>query len=293
MSTLELVPKALPPGSPLWWGLLFTEPERRPAVRALMAVRGELLETANRVSDPAVASARLGWWREEARRFGSGGEQHPATRALAASPGGEAVEPEYLEELVDGAEMDALHRPYGGFSELRLYCHRSSGVLHELVATVSGTRARGAERTARRAAHRIGIGVRLAGIACGFGADLRAGRLYLPGDWLEEAGVDDAALAEETPGPAVQGCLSRIGREARRELCEGLARFPADELDRHRSAAVVSALAGRALDAAEARRWAPPPAPRRGFAAAADSLGDLTTAWRAARHAAKTARNTP
>jgi len=283
-------PKAMPAGSPLWWSLLFTEPDRQDGVRALMSVRGELLETVHRISEPTVAAARLAWWREEARRFGSGREQHPATQALAASPGGDAVEPEYLEEMVDGAEMDALHRPYGAFAELRLYCHRTSGLLQELCAAVVGPSAPGNERALRKAAHRIGIGTRLAELACHHRAEVAAGRLYLPGDWLAEAGVNDDALAGNPPGPELKQCLARLSAEAEAEIDAGLDGIPDGERERHRNLFTVAALARRRLAEARARDWAPPVNPRR-ITAAAHTLGDLVTAWRAARSSIRRTEN--
>jgi phytoene synthase len=292
MSPTEPVsPKALPAGSLLWWGLLFTTAERQPGARALLAVRGEIVETARHASDPSIAAAKLGWWRDEARRFGSGGEQHSSTRALAAADGSDVIEPEYLEELVDGACMDAAHRPYGSFSELRLYCHRSSGVLQEMLATLVGVSDPRHERAVRQAAHRVGIGVRLAEIACGLQADLAAGRLYLPGDWLEDAGVADGDITLGAPSDALIVCLERLAATAGQELDGGLAKLPPAERKRHRATAALAALALRRLGTARSRRWSPQPAGGR-IPAAAASLGDLMTAWRAARRAARTRTET-
>jgi phytoene synthase len=285
--TEPVTPKALPAGSLLWWALLFTTPQGQPGARALLAVRGELVETARHASDPSIAAAKLGWWREEARRFGSGAEEHPCTRALAAAGGSDVIEPEYLEELVDGACMDAVHRPYGGFSELRLYCHRSSGVLQEMLATLAGVSDPRHERPVRQAAHQVGIGVRLAEIAWGLRADLATGRLYLPGDWLQEAGVDDEDIASGAPSAELITCLERLAAAAERELDGGLAKLPPAERERHRATAALAALARRRLEAARSRHWAPPPKGG-GVPAAAATLGDLVTAWRAARQAART-----
>ena len=275
-------PKAMPAGSALWWSLLFTEPDRQDGVRALLGIRGELVDTVHRTSEPAVAAARLAWWSEEARRFGSGREEHPTTRALAASPGGETVEPEYLEEMVDGAEMDALHRPYAAFPELRLYCHRTSGLLLELCAAVVGPSSPGDERALRKAAHRIGIGTRLVELACRHHAEYAAGRLYLPADWLAEASAHAPDLAADRPGPGLRKCLERLAAEGEADIDAGLAGIPTGERQRHRNLFTAAALARRRLTEARAREWAPP-VTRRRLSAAARTFGDLVTAWRAAR----------
>jgi len=288
--SLAAGPKATPAGSALWWLLLFTEPDRRDGVRALLGIRGELVDTVERTSEPAVAAARLAWWREETRRYGSGREEHPATRALAASPGGEAVEPEYLEEMVDGAQMDALRRPYATFPELRLYCHRTSGLLLELCAAVVGASEPGNERALRKAAHRIGIGTQLAGLACRHHAEYAAGRLYLPAEWLSEAGVDTLELSRDRPGPGLDNCLERLAALGEAEIDAGLAAMPPGERPRHRNLLTAAALARRRLAEARGRRWAPP-ATRRRVSAAARTFGDLVTAWRTARHSMRTTEN--
>ncbi|MEJ2516114.1 MAG: squalene/phytoene synthase family protein [Gammaproteobacteria bacterium] len=281
-----MAPKALAPGSPLWWARLFALPERRSAFDALLAIRGELVTTALGTTDPNVAGAKLSWWREELRRFGSGGEQHPATRALASAEGGRDVEPEYLEEMLDGAEMDVAHRPCAAFSELRLYCHRTSGVLQELLVVVTGTDSPRGERAVRNAAHRLGIGLRLAELACDFPADLKSGRLYLPGDWLDDAGVSDDALVAERPDPALAACLSRLAGEARQALDDAMADWPKGQKKRHRHAMVLADLAKRRLDQAEALSWIPATTAA-GATRARRTLGDLVTAWRAARRAVR------
>jgi 15-cis-phytoene synthase len=86
--------------------------------------------------------------------FGRGREQHPAD-ARAAPPGAEgAVQPEYLLELVDAAETELAEAPCRNYAELALYCYRSSGVLHEMLAGLLGLRDPANERAVRRHAQR-------------------------------------------------------------------------------------------------------------------------------------------
>jgi len=61
----------------------------------------------------------------------------------------------------------------------------------------------------------LGVAMQLTNIARDVGEDARAGRLYLPTDWLEEAGiVPDAFLADPRPTPAIRRLVGRLLREA-------------------------------------------------------------------------------
>jgi phytoene synthase len=72
--------------------------------------------------------------------------------------------------------------------------------------------------------------MQLTNIARDVGEDARAGRFYLPTDWMEEVGLDlDAFLANPQPGPEIQGLVKRLLAEANRLYYRaepGIARLP-------------------------------------------------------------------
>ena len=131
-------------------------------IAALLELRAGIFEAARRPTEPAVARARLDWWRAELAAFGTGREQHPTTRALRDAGGHGPVQAEYLLEIVDAAESELQETPCRNYAELSLYCYRSSGVLHEMMAGVAGLADPANERAVRRLAVRLGAGVRLA-----------------------------------------------------------------------------------------------------------------------------------
>ena len=63
----------------------FAPAARRAAMCALAALRAELEHLVEQHHDPAVAAAKLAWWRDELAAFASGDAHHPATRALLAA----------------------------------------------------------------------------------------------------------------------------------------------------------------------------------------------------------------
>ncbi len=63
----------------------------------------------------------------------------------------------------------------------------------------------------------LGVAMQLTNITRDVGEDARAGRLYLPTDWLDEAGVDiDAFLADPQPTPDIRRIVRRLLAEADR-----------------------------------------------------------------------------
>ncbi|MFU8896512.1 MAG: phytoene/squalene synthase family protein [Gammaproteobacteria bacterium] len=271
--------KAVPQGSPLWYALLFTPSQHKEKVALLLDLRAEILAAAREPSEPMVAQARLDWWRAELSGFGSGKEQHPLTRKLAAVDTRAAVQAEYLLELVDAAQSELTASPCGNYAELSLYCYRSSGVLHEMLAGLLGLRDPANERAVRRHAQRLGTGVALVDIIATLRSDLAAERRLLPRDWIAETGAVEQVEPDGRMDVALATCLDRIAGEARRALDEAEALLPPGEWPRQRPGLVLAALYRRHLAKLHAHEFNPQALP--------GNLQNTWLAWRAARRAAK------
>jgi 15-cis-phytoene synthase len=269
--------KVAPPGSPLWFALLFTPAPQRDAFAALLEIRAEIMASARRPAEPAVALARLEWWRSELAGFGRGREQHPATRTLKAAGAEGVVQPEYLLELVDAAECELSGAPCRNYAELALYCYRSSGVLQEMLAGLAGIAEAANERAVRRFAQRLGTGVRLVEIIGELRGDLAAGRRLLPRDWIAETGAREDPGREPAADAALAACLDRLAGEARIALDEAEAALPPAERSRQRFGLVLAALYRRRLARLHDAAFHPGALP--------GNLDNLWTAWRAARRA--------
>lgn len=269
--------KSAPPGSPNWYAMLYTPAPRRQLVADLFALRAEIMDSARVPSEPAVAQARLQWWRAELANFGSGREQHPLTRRLGEARCPEALQPEYLQELVDAAESELSDPPCRNYAALALYCYRSSGVLHEMIAGALGLVDPANERALRRYAQRLGTGIRLVETIAQFDGDGAVGRRLLPHDWARETGVPEDCGAKAREEPALMACLDRLAGEARTALDEAESWLPPAEKPRQRTGLVLAALSRRHLAKLHANAFDGQALP--------GNLDNLWTAWRAARSA--------
>lgn len=280
MSDAEPEIKLVPPGSAWHLALQFTATEHRRPVRALLGLRGELLDAALGQREPAIAQMRLAWWREEILRLDKGQARHPVGQAVAAVMAESQLEGDYLLELLDGIEMDLEGTQPADESGLMLYLHRNSGVLHELIAQVCGLNDATRERGVRKYAQCLGQGVRLVEIARDLQSDARSGRCYVPATWMAESGVDLADLTRSEARPGLDGLLRRICDEAGTRLATAAAALPAGERPRQRTGLVLLSLY-TALGREIAKRGSPPA--RTG---APTGLGAVLRAWNAARRAA-------
>jgi phytoene synthase len=115
-----------------------------------------------------------------------------------------------------------------------------------------GMETRSADALAR--ACELGVAMQLTNIARDVGEDARHGRLYLPRQWLREAGVDpDVWLADPVFNAGVAHVVQRLLREAdalyRRAEC-GVAALPRDCRPAIHAARLVYAEIGRVVEAA-------------------------------------------
>ncbi len=131
----------------------------------------------------------------------------PADRLLAEVVVDVALPKRLLEALLEGFEWDAQGRTYEDLSGVYDYSARVAGTVGAMMAVLMG--ARSAEMIAR--ACDLGVAMQLTNICRDVGEDARNGRLYLPRQWLREAGIDpEAWLAQPVFSPALAAVVQRL-----------------------------------------------------------------------------------
>jgi 15-cis-phytoene synthase len=202
-------------------------------------------------ADPGASAATVRQLRERLRRLYQGRpDDFPVDRALARVVAGHPVRVELFEAFLQGLEWDVAGRRYQTIEELHAYGARVAGTVGMMMAAVMGRR----EVMSLSRACALGIAMQLTNIARDVGEDARRGRLYLPLDWLVEAGLDpEAFLRQPAPSPALAQVVSRLLDEADRmyQLADpGIEGLPADCRLAIRAARLIYAEIGRYVAAA-------------------------------------------
>jgi phytoene synthase len=202
---------------------LLPESVRRPAFGLYAFCR--LADDA--VDEHAAKAAAVARLRERLDRAYAGHpEDDPADRAFADLVRAYRIPHEVPAALIDGFAWDSEGFRPKTISELRAYSARVASTVGVMMTLLM--RVRDPDALAR--ACDLGVAMQLTNIARDVGEDARAGRLYLPADWLAEEGVDvEAFLADPKPSAPLARVIARLLAEADRlyeRARDGVARLP-------------------------------------------------------------------
>lgn len=174
---------------------------------------------------------------------------HFADRAFADVAARRAIPRALPEALLDGFEWDVDQRRYATLADLEDYAARVAGAVGAIMACLMDARSR--EALAR--ATDLGTAMQLTNIARDVGEDARAGRLYLPLEWMADAGVDPGAfLGRPEFSPALGDVVERLltrAEELYRRGGTGIAFLPADCRAAISAAQLIYADIGRKIGA--------------------------------------------
>jgi 15-cis-phytoene synthase len=246
---------ALSPERYLAW--LYSPPEQQPVLAALCQLEGEIAGSLKAGIDHHVAHARLQWWREECERAVQGRPVHPLTRELVRACGDVAAEGSAgagtpspiagIAGFVDTAVWDLAGATFETRKELSAYCERWATAMFETAAPTGRSTPAAAARSAQSPSplRALGAAVREVELLAGLAREAHAGRLRVPLDELERAGVDVGCVAKP-PWPAALGTLLRERHEVlRAAIADNVSRFGREEQVPIRGLLVWAALAWR------------------------------------------------
>lgn len=123
-------------------------------------------------------------------------------------------------DLIDGFAMDVAGRGYRTLNDTLDYSYHVAGVVGVMMARVMGVRDAG---VLDRACD-LGLAFQLTNIARDVIDDARIGRIYLPGDWLKDAG---ARVEGDIPSPELYGVILRLLDAAEPYYASAFAGLPA------------------------------------------------------------------
>jgi phytoene synthase len=159
-----------------------------------------------------AALARLEELREKTRAALAGRAEEPVFIALHRVASERGLSETHLLEHLDGFAMDVAGRRYDTLDDTLSYCYHVAGVVGVMMAHIMGVRD---APTLDRACD-LGIAFQLTNIARDVMEDAAAGRIYLPGEWLAEAGIPEGRVDDPEYRQAVYDVAARLLIEADR-----------------------------------------------------------------------------
>jgi presqualene diphosphate synthase len=252
LDAVEAVVRAA--GTSFYHGMRVLPPDRRAAIFAIYAFCRMVDDIVDGQAPLEAKLARLDDWRARVAGLYVGRSDGPVTRLLAAAVRRFGLREEDFLAVIDGMRMDAeapIVAP--DLATLDLYCDRVAAAVGRLSVRAFGD----ATPAADRVAESLGRALQLTNILRDLGEDAERGRLYLPREWLDAAGVPhDPRAALRAPG--LGRVCERVADLARRNF--GDAGRAMSQCDRRamRPARLMGATYAALLARLERRGWREP-----------------------------------
>lgn len=205
-----------------YYSLLLTPQSLKQKLLAILAYCQEVTAIRTKVSEPMVARVKLAWWRDETNRLFNQQAQHPVTVALSEIVKSFNLSRELFEEFLLAVEMDFEISRFPTFKECELFCARMAGAPAQLMAQVLGV----ADKKILENIRKIAVGYHLTALIQNLGQHLRAGRVYLPEQLLEQFGLNAHGLLHLQSSEALSNCLRSFATRAQEYLKENIEEKP-------------------------------------------------------------------
>ena len=198
--------------------------------------------------------AALDAWRADIEALYAGGD--PGRASLVAEPvhGFGLAKADFL-AVIDGMQMDAdedIRAP--SMAKLDLYCDRVASAVGRLSVRIFGMD----EGPGEALALHLGRALQLTNILRDLDEDAGMGRLYLPRELLDEAGITGSDPAAVVSDPRVDHAARALAAEARRHYAAADRVLAARPRGRLAAPRLMGKVYGKILDRTQAAGWAPP-----------------------------------
>jgi phytoene synthase len=158
-------------------------------------------------------------------------------------------------DMIDGMQMDVdedIRAP--DWAKLDLYCDRVASSVGRLSVKTFGME----PGPGVKLAHDLGRALQLTNIVRDIDEDASIGRLYLPRELIDEAGIDSDDPNEVVDDPRVDFVCRGVAARAHAHFAAADALLKSRPVGRLRTPRLMGEVYGRILSKAEAQGWAPP-----------------------------------
>ncbi len=231
-------------------GMRVLPPDRRHAMYAVYAFCRQVDDVADEPGPIEAKREALAAWRGRIETLYRGRADDPLTRVLARAVAAFALRQEDFLAVIDGMEMDAEAIVAPDLATLDLYCDRVAAAVGRLSVRAFGD----ASANADRVAHALGRALQLTNILRDLREDAARGRLYLPREYLDSAGVP-ASPAAALVHPRLGLVCQRLAADARARFAEADAAMRACDRRAMRPARMMAATYAAVLARLERRGW--------------------------------------
>lgn len=243
-------------GSSFYLAMRILPRERREAMYAIYAFCRAVDDIADDVGPREPRRAALARWREDIDRLYQG-KPAPATKPLAGPVERFGLRRGDFLAVIDGMEMDLdadLRAP--DWSTLDLYCDRVASAVGRLSVRIFGIK----PKTGDQLAHHLGRALQLTNILRDLDEDAAIGRLYLPREALQNAGImlDGRPPSDVLLEPRIDEACRKVAARALEHFAEAsriMARCPRRTV---RAPRLMEAAYRQILTDLTARGFAPP-----------------------------------
>jgi phytoene synthase len=244
-------------GTSFYRGMRILPPDRRAAMYGIYAFCRLVDDIADEPAPMAEKRAALAVWREKIAGLAADLASDATTRILLAATRAFGLREADFLAIIDGMQSDAENTIIApSWDELDLYCDRVASAVGRLSVRAFGD----ASENADLVAYHLGRALQLTNILRDLAEDAARGRLYLPRNYLTEAGVPlepAAALASRS----LKDVCTRLADDAALHFDSADAFMAKCDRRAMRPAQVMSATYRAVLSALRRRGWEDPGQP--------------------------------
>ncbi len=243
-------------GSSFYMAMKLMPKDQREAMFAIYAYCRAVDDIADDdVGNAAARTRELNAWRSDIDAL-FGGALPPRLKFIGGTIKRFGLEREDMLAVIDGMQMDVDEEMQGeaDLAKVDLYCDRVASAVGRLSVKVFGMD----EAPGVALAHHLGRALQLTNILRDLDEDAGMGRLYLPTDFLAEAGIETRDPRKVISDPRIDKACRAVARLAHQHYAEANKVMQARPKGHLRAPRLMGSVYSRILSKMEAVGWAPP-----------------------------------